>query len=72
MNQTIEAYLRPFLGHDQEEWTDLLPMAEFTYNNSVTTATGYSPFYTNYGWHPAANDPRTTEALYPASKAYTH
>ena len=72
VNQTIEAFLRPFISHDQDDWVDLLPLAEFAYNNSTTTATGMSPFFANYGWHPAANHPRETQALHPASKAYAH
>ena len=72
VNQTIEAFLRPFISHDQDDWVDLLPLPEFAYNNSTTTATGMSPFFANYGWHPAANNPRETQALHPASKAYAH
>jgi transposase InsO family protein len=47
LNQTIEAYLRSFTNHQQNNWMSLLPMAEFAYNNSVTSATGLSPFYAN-------------------------
>jgi len=36
LNQTIEAYLRDFVGREQDDWVSLLPMAEFAYNNSVT------------------------------------
>ena len=36
VNQVIEAYLRPFLNQEQDDWVDLLPMAEHAYNNSVT------------------------------------
>src|SRR5258706_11273298 len=28
-NQLIEAYLRPFLNQEQDDWVDLLPMAEY-------------------------------------------
>ena len=47
-------------------------MAEFTYNNSVTTGNSRSPFYTNYGFHPVAMNPASTESLNPASKVYAH
>ena len=40
LNQTIETYLRAFVNHEQDNWVSLLPMAEFTYNNSVTIGNG--------------------------------
>jgi hypothetical protein len=52
MNQVLEAYIRAFCDSDQLNWPDLLPYAEFAYNNSVASATGFSPFYANYGYHP--------------------
>jgi hypothetical protein len=30
-------------------------MAEYTYNNSVTSITAMSPFYATYGYHPRTN-----------------
>jgi hypothetical protein len=72
LNQTIEAYLRSFVNYEQNDWVSLLPMAEFAYNNSVTTATGLSPFYANYGFHPTATNPTAVEILNPASKVYAH
>jgi len=47
-------------------------MAEFTYNNWTTTGNGMSPFYTTFGFHPAAMDPASTEPLNPASHVYAH
>jgi len=72
LNQTIEAYLRAFVGHEQEDWVQLLPMAEYAYNNSTTTGNGTSPFYANYGFHPATLNPPSSEPLNPASMAYGH
>jgi len=72
LNQMIEAYLRAFVSKEQDDWVHLLPMAEFTNNNSTTTGNGMSPFYANYGFHPAAMDPASTEPLNPASQVYTH
>jgi hypothetical protein len=72
MNQTIEAYLRSFVNHEMDDWRDLLPMAEFAYNNSVTTATGKSPFYSNYGFHPAASNPTEQGPVNPTSQVYAH
>ena len=72
LNQTIEAYLRAFVSKEQVDWVRLLPMAEFAYNNSTTTGNGMSPFYANYGFHPATMNPASTEPLNPASQVYTH
>jgi len=72
LNQTIEAYLRAFVGKEQNDWVRLLPMAEFAYNNSVTTGNGMFPFYANYSFHPMAMDRASTEPLNPASKVYAH
>jgi hypothetical protein len=72
LNQTVEAYLRAFVNQEQDDWVGLLPMAEFAYNNSATTATGISPFYANYGMHPPATNPPEDEPRNPASTAYAH
>ena len=44
VNKVIEVYLRPYITQEQDDWVDLLPMAEHVYNNSITTATGMTPF----------------------------
>src|SRR5947207_11302307 len=55
MNQTLEQYLRIYCSYHQDDWSQLLPLAEFVYNNSKNVSTGASPFYANYGYHPRAN-----------------
>lgn len=42
-----------FTTRRQDDWVDLLPLAEFAYNNASHAATGFSPFYATYGYHPA-------------------
>jgi hypothetical protein len=73
VNQTIEAFLRAIVNLEMSTWVELLPMAEFAYNNIRTTATGHSPFYANYGFHPNSEitQPRT-DILPVTSKAYGH
>uniref|UniRef100_A0A8C5LXT9 Integrase catalytic domain-containing protein n=1 Tax=Leptobrachium leishanense TaxID=445787 RepID=A0A8C5LXT9_9ANUR len=51
-NQTLEQYLRCYTTHLQDDWLDILPLAEFAYNNQVHSSTRLSPFYANYGYHP--------------------
>ena len=72
LNQTIEAYLRALVGHKQDNWVGLLPMAEFADNNSITMGNRMSPFYANYGFHPVSSDPVALGPLNPASKLYAH
>ena len=52
INQEVEQYLQLFINHWQDDWYKWLPMAEFSYNNKVHAATGYSPFFLNYRHHP--------------------
>ena len=52
VNQSLEQYLRMFSNYKQNNWSELLSMVEFLYNNSITSATGLSFFYTNYGYYP--------------------
>ena len=43
-NQTLEQYLRIFCNYQQDNWSELLPLAEFAYNNTLSATTGVSPF----------------------------
>jgi transposase InsO family protein len=43
-NQTMEQYLRAFSNYEQDNWVELLPLAEFAYNNSVHHSTQMTPF----------------------------
>ena len=52
MNQTLEQYLRIHCNYQQDDWFDLLPLAEFAYNNATQESMKMSPFYANYGYHP--------------------
>ena len=52
MNRTLEDVLRHYIGPFQSNWEELLPMAEFSINNSLSEVTGATPFLLNYGQHP--------------------
>ena len=52
MNQTIEQYIRMFCNYRQDNWADLLTLAEFSYNNAKQASTKLSPFFANYAFHP--------------------
>jgi hypothetical protein len=50
-SQAMEQYLRSFCNCEQDNWVELLPLAEFTYNNSVHHSTQMTPFWANYHYH---------------------
>src|SRR6516164_1147768 len=39
VNQELEQYLRVFISERQDDWAELLPMAEFQHNNHIHSAT---------------------------------
>jgi len=51
-NQELEQYLRMYINHRQNNWSEWLTMAEFAFNNKVHTATKMLPFKANYGREP--------------------
>jgi len=51
-NQTLEQYLRIYCNYQQDNWADLLPLAEFAYNNAPSATTRVSLFFANKGYHP--------------------
>ena len=48
----METYLCMFCSHRQDDWADLLPMAEFAYNNHHHPSINTTPFFANFGYHP--------------------
>ena len=51
-NQTLEQYICLYCNHQQDDWSKLLPLAEFAYNNALSATTGISLFFANKGYHP--------------------
>jgi len=51
-NQILEQYLCIYCNYQQDNWSELLPLAEFAYNNAPSATTGVSPFFANKGYHP--------------------
>ena len=52
MNQTLKQYLCVYCNYQQDNWSKLLPLMEFAYNNAPSATTGVSPFFANKGYHP--------------------
>ena len=51
-NRTLEQMLRAYISWNQSEWHKCLASLEFTYNNSVQSSTGITPFELVYGSRP--------------------
>ena len=51
-NQTLEQYLCCYCNYQQDNWSELLPLVEFAYNNAPSATMGISPFFINKGYHP--------------------
>ena len=49
MNRILEDYLRHFVSYTGKDWESLLPFAEFSYNSSISSSTGFSPHEIIYG-----------------------
>jgi transposase InsO family protein len=49
VNQELEQYHRLFVDQRQDDWTDLLPLAEFQYNSHIHSSTQQPPFFLEYG-----------------------
>jgi len=52
VNSVIEQHLRCYTNLKGSNWNDFLYLAEFSYNNAIQESTKYSPFFSNYGFHP--------------------
>src|SRR5260221_10320826 len=53
LSQVLEQYLWAYTNYQQDDWSSLLRLAEFAYNNATNETTGVSPFFTNKGYHPS-------------------
>lgn len=49
-NADIEAFLRMYLNHHQNNWNAILPCCEQASNNRISSSTGSTPFYLTHGY----------------------
>jgi hypothetical protein len=52
MNKSLGDLLRILVTEHHSQWDNILPQAEFAYNDSVNRSTGQSPFQVVYGMQP--------------------
>lgn len=72
VSQTLEAYLRNNVKYNQDEWYDLLLLAEFARNNTNTAATKIITFFANPGYHLRTTWAVSQDVKTQLSKLYTH
>jgi len=51
MNQTLKQYLLVYCNYQQDNWSKLLPLVEFAYNNALSATTSISSFFANKRYH---------------------
>ena len=75
VNQVLEGYLRYYTSFQQDDWAELLLLAEHAYNTATFESTKVSPFFTNYGFNPEtqwvkpmATDPTKMDWTNPAAE----
>ena len=71
-NQVLEAYSRTFVNYDQNDWYQLLPLAEHAYNNSATNVHKMTPFFANRRFQPQTEWVREKRARGPRAIMYAH
>lgn len=52
INQTVEQTLRFYTSYQQDDWDELLPIAQFAYNDTYSASIKTTPFEATYGCSP--------------------
>jgi len=50
-NQTLKQYFYIYCNYQQDNWSELLSLMEFAYNNALSATTSVSPFFANKRYH---------------------
>ena len=66
-NMALKQYLRAYVNYQQDNWVQLLPVAEFEANSSINSSTGVPPFLATKGIHASLR----TGAPYTVGPGYT-
>ena len=51
-NQELKQYLPKYANHQQDNWPELVPLAEYAYNTTKTRGTDFTPYQMVYGKTP--------------------
>jgi hypothetical protein len=63
--------LQIYCDYHQDDWVQLLPLAEFVYNNTQNASTRVSPFFANYEYHPCCTVTVATGSANPVADHFT-
>jgi hypothetical protein len=66
----LEQYLRIYCDYHQDDWAQLLPLAEFVYNDAQNASTRVSPFFVNYVYYPRCTVTVATGCSNPAAENF--
>ena len=72
VSKILEQYLRCSHNYQQDDGIDLLPLAKFTYNNSLHGSTRVIPFFANYGFHHRLGTSIPGNTVNPSAEARAH
>lgn len=50
-HRTMGAFLKAYVSANKSDWSELLPYAMFSYNNTVHSTTGFSPHFLVHGYN---------------------
>jgi hypothetical protein len=50
MNQVVKEYLQAFINFKQDDWVELLPAVQLTYNTLHSKTTKTIPCFVNFGY----------------------
>lgn len=70
-NRVLEEVLRHYVAPSQDNWDELLPMAEFAINNAWQESVQNTPFMLNFGQHPRTPATMHLELKVPAAADFT-
>src|ERR1700744_153598 len=62
-NQWLEQYLRMFINHQQSNWVELLPLAQYTHNSWPSATTKKTPYELILGYNPRVHQPQRTTTV---------
>jgi GT2 family glycosyltransferase len=64
VNQIMEVYLYYYINYKQNNWVELLPLAQYIYNNTESESTGIMLFFANYRYTPTAYEVPLIDSIY--------